>query len=419
MPDTPNILVIVSDQQRWDTLGCNGNSFVHTPNLDAMAARGANFPNAFTPFPVCTPARASMWTGVHPNRHGIIHNRYGIDDVFVYEGKVRTTVFEVMRNAGYTTAYFGKWHLGERNTGRFDVWNGFNSHGGHWEGGLQSFQGGRFKPETQTDELIEFVECRRSQSRPFIAVQSFYPPHNPFTAPTECYEHYRGRGVPFAGYYAAVSALDACVGRIRATLLRTGLAENTLVFYVSDHGETFNFEETAPHKWTCHDPSIRVPFLMEGPDVKSGSKSQALVGLEDLVPTILGATGIGAPHNLDGSNLFGLLSGGSWRDSYYVQTERRRTRTIQRCLRTSDRKLILSWDELHELYDLSVDPEEALNIFHVPRTDKHGQFNHFQDQSGTILELARRMLNRARELEDFAGIELAGRVIRQQLARKK
>ena len=127
----PNIIVIVSDQQRSDTLGCNGNTFAHTPNLDAMATRGANFSQAFTPFPVCTPARASMWSGVHPNRHGITYNRYGIDDVFSYEGKVKTTMFEIMRNEGYKTAYFGKWHLGEKNSGRFDVWSAFNSHGGH------------------------------------------------------------------------------------------------------------------------------------------------------------------------------------------------------------------------------------------------------------------------------------------------
>ena len=127
MDSRPNILIIISDQQRWDSLGCNGNYFVNTPNLDAMATRGANFQLPFTPFPVCTPARASMWTGVHPNKHGVIYNRYGIDDVISYESKTKTTLFEMMRGSGYTTAYFGKWHLGEKNSGRFDVWKGFNT----------------------------------------------------------------------------------------------------------------------------------------------------------------------------------------------------------------------------------------------------------------------------------------------------
>jgi len=414
MPNKPNILVIVSDQQRWDSLGCNGNGFVQTPNLDAMAARGTNFTQPFTPFPVCTPARASMWTGVHPNKHGVIYNRYGIDDVISYESKIAVTMFDLMQEAGYTTAYFGKWHLGENNSGRFDIWSGFNSHGGHWEEGKQSFQGGKFKPESQTERMIEFLKSDQAKENPFIAVQSYYPPHNPFTAPTESYDAYRGKGVPFAGYYAAVTALDSLVGRIRATLEETGQTENTIVFYVSDHGETFNFDETAPHKWVCQDASIRVPFLIEGPGVPVGETRDEMVGLEDLMPTIFHVAGLEAPDYVDGLNIFDLFAGGAnWRQAYYVQTERRKTRTLQRCIRTKDWKLILSWDEQHELYDLTVDPEEELNIYDAPRWDKQTQYQHFENQTARISELAEIMLSRAQQLEDFAGIEMASRVLRQ------
>ena len=413
MQSSPNILVIVSDQQRWDTLGCNGNSFVQTPNLDAMAKRGTNFLHPFTPFPVCTPARASMWTGVHPNKHGVIYNRYGIDDVLSYESKVQTTMFELMKDAGYTTAYFGKWHLGEKNSGRFDMWSGFNSHGGHWEEGKQSFQGGKFKPESQTERMIEFLEDDPAKDKPFIAIQSYYPPHNPFTAPTEAYDPYRGKGVPFAGYYAAVTRLDSLVGQIRQCLEQTGLADNTLIFYVSDHGETFNFEETAPHKWVCQDASIRVPFLMEGPGVPVGAQFDSLVGLEDLMPTIFHAAGIKVPDYVDGENIFNLFDRKPGREAYYVQTEARKVRTLQRCVRTLDWKLILSWDEEHEMYDLQSDPEEQLNIFNVPRWDKQTQYQHFEDQTERIVVLAQIMLRRAQELEDFAGVEMASRVLRQ------
>ena len=413
MQSSPNILVIVSDQQRWDTLGCNGNSFVQTPNLDAMAKRGTNFLHPFTPFPVCTPARASMWTGVHPNKHGVIYNRYGIDDVLSYESKVQTTMFELMKDAGYTTAYFGKWHLGEKNSGRFDMWSGFNSHGGHWEEGKQSFQGGKFKPESQTERMIEFLEDDPAKDKPFIAIQSYYPPHNPFTAPTEAYDPYRGKGVPFAGYYAAVTRLDSLVGQIRQCLEQTGLADNTLVFYVSDHGETFNFEETALHKWVCQDASIRVPFLMEGPGVPVGAQFDSLVGLEDLMPTIFHAAGIKVPDYVDGENIFNLFDRKPGREAYYVQTEARKVRTLQRCVRTLDWKLILSWDEEHEMYDLQSDPEEQLNIFNVPRWDKQTQYQHFEDQTERIVVLAQIMLRRAQELEDFAGVEMASRVLRQ------
>ena len=415
MRQHPNFLIIISDQQRWDSLACNGNVFTQTPNLDAMAARGVNFQLPFTPFPVCTPARASMWTGVYPNKHGMTYNRYGIDDVISYEGKIDTTLFEIMQCAGYTTAYFGKWHLGEKNTGRFDIWNGFNSHGGHWEEGRQSFQGGRFKPETQTDEMICFLESSQAREKPFVAVQSYYPPHNPFTAPTGNYAPYRGKGVPFAGYYASVTALDGYVGEIREALLRTGLSEDTFVFYVSDHGETFDFAETAPHKWVCLDSSIRVPFLMEGPGVPKGIRPNDFVGLEDLMPTILSAAGIKLPGHIDGANLLELVNGdaSSWRDAYYTQAERRMTRTLQRCIRTKHSKLILSWDELHELYDLSTDPEEVLNLYGAPRADKQNQYMHFEDQSERIVSLAGMMFRRANELGDFAGVELSSRVLRQ------
>ena len=107
MKDRQNIVIIISDQQRWDSLGCNGNDFVKTPYLDEFSKEALNFKNSFTPFPVCTPARATMWTGVYPHAHGLIHNRYGIDDVINYESKIPTTVFEMLQNAGYTTAYLG------------------------------------------------------------------------------------------------------------------------------------------------------------------------------------------------------------------------------------------------------------------------------------------------------------------------
>ena len=134
------------------------------------------------------------------------------------------------------------------------------------------------------------------------------------------------------------------------------------------------------------------------------------------MPTVLSAAGITCPDNVDGENLFDLLDGTAtaWRDAYYVQTERRTTRTLQRCIRTKDLKLILGWDELHEFYDLTIDPEEELNLFDVPRADKQNQYMHFEDQSERILSLARMMLRRAGELDDFAGIELASRLLRQR-----
>jgi arylsulfatase A-like enzyme len=411
----PNILLVITDQQRADTLACNGNVFTRTPHADALAKRGVNFANAFTPFPVCTPARATMWTGAMPHAHGVVHNRYNIDDVLMHESKVKTTIFDQFRDAGYTTAYFGKWHLGEKNCGRFDVWDGFNSRGGHWEGGRQSFQGGEFKPNTQTRTLCNFLAGERAKQAPFIAVQSFYPPHHPFTAPTEFYEAYRGKGVPFAGYYAAVSALDDCLGRIVATLEAEGLSENTLVVFFSDHGETFDNHPERPHKFSCSDGGIKVPFVMAGAGVRAHSADVLeFIGLEDLPPTLLSAAGIAVPEDMHGRSIFDLLHGcDDWRDFYYVENETLLSHTIERAVRTRDWKLILRWDETHELYHLESDPEEVLNVFGAPRKDIHDQYLHYDDTRPTIIRLAQLMLNRARELADFAGVELASHALRR------
>ena len=125
----PNFVILFSDQQRWDSLGCNGNEFVSTPHLDKMAQEGANFKNSYTCWPVCTPVRATMWTGVYPHRHRIRYNVYNVDNVLKEMSRENHTLFEILRENDYTTAYFGKWHSGDEDPGMFDVWEGLNSMG--------------------------------------------------------------------------------------------------------------------------------------------------------------------------------------------------------------------------------------------------------------------------------------------------
>ena len=136
--DRPNIVLIMADQQRMDSLGCYGNVFTRTPNLDRLAAGGVRFTHALTPWPVCTPARATMWTGMYPHAHGLTGNVYGVDDAISMQSPIEVTLFDLLRRAGYLTAHFGKWHLGEKQPPFFDVWEeSFNSRLGHWVDGLQ------------------------------------------------------------------------------------------------------------------------------------------------------------------------------------------------------------------------------------------------------------------------------------------
>ena len=136
----PHVLVIMTDQQRWDSLACNGNVFAQTPNLDRISAEGVRFENSFTPQPLCSPSRATAWTGVCPNEHQVESCVYGFDNALKEFYPNKPTIFELFRNAGYTTAYYGKWHLGCADPGLFDRWQGYNSLG---EGEEDNFPGKR------------------------------------------------------------------------------------------------------------------------------------------------------------------------------------------------------------------------------------------------------------------------------------
>ena len=181
IPSRPNIVLVMTDQQRRDSLHCYGNRFTETPETSRMAANGMCFDTALTPWPVCTPARATAWTGTYPSTHRVIDNLYGVDNAFATHSAVKTTVFDALQSAGYATAHFGKWHLGEAPPPFFDHWEeSFNSRQGHWIDGKLD---GIYRPDRATDAAIDWIAGRADQDRPFALLLSFYPPHDPYSAP--------------------------------------------------------------------------------------------------------------------------------------------------------------------------------------------------------------------------------------------
>lgn len=414
----PNFVLLMSDQHRWDAMGCSGNEFVSTPNMDRLAAEGARFENAFTPFPVCTPARASMWTGVYPHGHEVTGNVYGISNAIAEVSKQKVTMFDILQSHGYNTAYFGKWHLGEDDPGFIDHWRGFNSLGGHWD---RSGDDETYIPDIQTDQSIAYLKERAEADEPFVMVNGFYPPHDPFSAPERFYEPYRGKGVPFAGYYAAVSAIDACVGRTVQAIEDLGLAENTVVIYFSDHGETFKYREDGEHKFVCYEEAIRIPMLVRWPgQVEPGQVLDCKVGLQDLMPTLLEWAGVPSPDHLHGSSIAPWLRGErpEWRETFYVENITRYNRRHQRAVHADGWKLILSDGGSNELYDLEKDPEEELDVYAAPYEDRHNQYLHYAPFTDVIETLAGVMQEHARAIDDPLGIELANGALAEMKKRR-
>ncbi len=409
----PNIVLIMPDQQRADSLGCYGNVFTKTPEVDRMAREGVRFTRAYTTWPVCTPARGSMWSGTYPHKHKLIDNVYGVDDAFATLAGVKTTLFDVLKAAGYTTAHFGKWHLGEKQPKYFDVWEEtFNSRVHHWIGGVD---GGVWRPGLQTDRCIQFIRSRKAGDAPFCMVQGYYPPHDPYTAPKEFYRHYRDKGVPFAGYYAGVSAIDYETGRILDALDSTGQRHNTLVVFFADHGDTFFYRADGEHKFVCTDDSIHIPFVMSWPAViPPNTMNDRMVGLHDLMPTVLDACGVAPPEGMHGKSALPLARGenAAWRDFHYVQNRTHVRRITQRSYHTDDWKLIASVEGgEHALFDLKRDPEEEWDLFLTPRKDVMDRFRDEPSHAPKARELASAMRSYAQSIDDSEGVAIADRAL--------
>ncbi|TVR06798.1 MAG: hypothetical protein EA385_14645 [Salinarimonadaceae bacterium] len=432
----PSFVLIFSDQQRWDSLGCYGNVFTHTPHLDRFAKAGVRFDACVTPWPLCTPARASLWTGLYPHAHGITGNVYDARDALAERREPSPTLFERLASAGYRNGYVGKWHLGSERPQGIDDWDSFNSLGGHWvdadEGGTETV----YRPEAEIDKALAFLRASEADSAPFSLTISLYPPHDPFTAPPEAFAHYRGKGIPFAGYYAAVTAVDSVVGRLLDAIENHPRRDDIVVLYFSDHGESFFYRCHISHKRTCHEEAIRVPLIIGGGrNHVSGEHTVAMpVNLVDVTPTLCDLAGAPCEPGIHGRSLAPWLRGRSpadWRTDSYVQNIRPRAQEIisldpldvrvvgpfaERCIRTSEWKLVLSDGGAHALYDLVADPEEELDLYGAPRADEHNRYRNIPDTSDVVRGLAQRLVERAAAIGDDLGVRLAEKALSAPIA---
>jgi N-sulfoglucosamine sulfohydrolase len=294
----PNVLLLISDDQSAGDIGAYGNPVVATPHLDALARDGMIFDRAYAPEAMCTPSRSSMFTGLFPIQHGAHHNheyvRDGIRSVPHHFGPL-----------GYRVALAGKSHVGPIDAFPFEF-----------------LPGSHIGPEqVRIDRQMEDIRALiRDSTTPFFLVVADSRPHTIETEPGGWPAPVRydpGDVVlpPYlvdtpetryerAGYYDLVSELDALYGEILDTLDAAGKARDTIVIFVSDHGAGFPFE-----KWTNYDAGLRVPMIVRWPGrVAAGTRSDAMVSLVDVLPTLLEL--VGAPTaDLDGRSFAGVLEG--------------------------------------------------------------------------------------------------------------
>jgi iduronate 2-sulfatase len=422
----PNVLLIMADDLS-DDVGTFGHPQVRTPNLDRLAARGVRFTRAYTQFPLCSPSRVSMLAGLRPDATGV----HDLTTDFRKVHPELVTLPQMFKRAGYVSARVGKiYHYG--NPGQIGTpglddpasWDHTVNPRGvdkDEEPMLTNFTPGRrgfgaslayyaspAPDEAHTDgkvasETIALLEQHRD--RPFFLAAGFYRPHCPFIAPAPYFNLHplesvrlppaipRAADVPgpawftnpphwgldeqqqrltVRAYYASISFLDANVGRVLDALERLGLADNTIVVFVSDHGYHLG-DRGQWMKQTLFERSTRAPLVIAGPGVTArGAASPRVVEFLDIYPTLAGLAGLTPPAGLHGRSLVPLLTNAlaPW-DHPAVSQVRRGAMPeafMGYTIRT-DRWRYTEWDggtRGTELYDVAADPDELRNVAAQP-----------------------------------------------------
>jgi len=408
-----NIVAILTDDQGIWAMGCGGNREIRTPNLDRLAASGMRFDNFFCTSPVCSPARASLLTGRIPSQHGV-HD-------WLREGNAKEDAIEYLRGQlaytdllaanGYTCGFSGKWHLGDsaRPQKGFTHWYVHECGGGPYynapmyrEGALVREPG--YVTDLITDDALAFLDERAAAGGPFYGAIHYTAPHSPWidSHPKDIVDSYdacafescpvepehpwalrntvpggirENRKENLKGYFAAVTAMDANVGRILDKLEALGLRENTLVFFSSDngyncgqHGVWGKGNGTFP--LNMYDTSVKVPAILSHPgSIPEAAVCDALLSQYDFMPTLLDYVGIENPaaDRLPGSSFLPILKGQDMkeRENVVVYDEYGPVRMI----RSRQWKYIHRYPYgPHELYDLEHDPGERNNLVHDETT---------------------------------------------------
>lgn len=432
-----NFLLIITDQQRQDTLGYRKLTPCRTPNIDALFENGVSFDRCVTPSPLCTPARTSIFTGLYPHQVKGMHPgqiNMMMNDQTIGDPPVFTKLLE---DKGYQTDYAGKWHLGNDviqnwfgrsgayDTGEYSRWckdNGISDGWAFNDNSLRSKRAPHMSiPATAVmdidpashgdawivDQSIEFIKTR-DKEKPFFSVCSLNGPHPPFKIPEPYYSMYdpsdvicppnfnliEGKpdyikngyyhaivedfGTDFdkwrksiAVYWGFVTMLDDQLGRLMDQLEKEGIADETMIIFVSDHGEMMG-QHGLWHKMQAYEESLRVPMIFSSKQIKHSAQTEFPASLIDIAPTILSLAGIKKPGFMQGMDLTCELYEENANDgARYLFSECTPLGDFHKAVdwrMVTDNKIKYIWNrnDKDELYDLIIDPYETNNLMIDP-----------------------------------------------------
>jgi len=317
--DKPNIVLVMADDQGWGDMAYNGHPVLKTPNFDAAAAAGLRFDRFYAAAPVCSPTRASVMTGRHPNRMGVFKWGYPIRPQEI-------TVAEALKTAGYRTGHFGKWHLGSVrraspvHPGRngFDEWlsapNFFDNDP------ILSRQGEAVQTRGESsmvtvDAALEWITARAHSGKPFLAVVWFGSPHGPHRAIEEDRALYADQPARQQNFLGEVTGMDRAFGKLRNALGDLGIRDNTILWYCSDNGGLPGVGSTGGHrghKGQIYEGGLLVPAILEWPArIDKPRVTNVRCNTCDIYPTLLEIAGVKIPKQplLDGISLVPLIEG--------------------------------------------------------------------------------------------------------------
>ena len=414
----PNVILCMADDQGWGDTGYNGHPYLQTPHLDAMSAAGLRFDRFYSGAPVCSPTRGSALTGRHPYRYEVPTANAG----HVKEQEI--TLAELLKERGYATGHFGKWHLGTLTNDQEDGRRGgraLEHYAPPWEHGFdESFSAevqmptwnpmedqafpskywtgpGEYATENLQgddsrvimDRAIPFIRKAAAAGTPFFAVIWFHTPHSPVLAGPRYREMYAGFSEGEQHYYGSITALDEQVGRLRAELRSLGAADDTMLWYCSDNGPEGRTPQVRNNrgssgglrgrKRSLFEGGVRVPGILEWPSrVAAGRSTRVPCSTCDYFPTVaatLELDGLGDDRPVDGVNLLPLIDSAmeSRPKRIAFQCPDGGERSVLSRLGSPDHALIgnrykfLSYlddarDDEDMLFDLAADPGERHNL---------------------------------------------------------